>query len=63
MSLTGANPPELATLGGLSILWAIKPFRTLMSGALGRELIPVLADTGKLLMVYAVLLSAGIALS
>ena len=63
MSLTGANPPELATLGGLSILLAIKPFRTLMSGALGRDLIPVLADTGKLLMVYAVLLSAGIALS
>ena len=63
MSLTGANPPALATLGGLAIVMAIKPFRTLMSGALGRDLIPVLADTGKLLMVYAVLLSAGIALS
>lgn len=63
MTMTGANPPALATLGGLSVVLAIKPFRILMSGALGRDLIPVLADTGKLLMAYAVLLSVGIALS
>jgi 1,4-dihydroxy-2-naphthoate octaprenyltransferase len=63
MSMTGENPPALATLGGLAVVLAIKPFRILMSGALGRDLIPVLADTGKLLMVYAVLLSVGIALS
>jgi 1,4-dihydroxy-2-naphthoate octaprenyltransferase len=63
MSVTGSNPPVLASLGGLAILLAIKPLRTLRSGAMGRDLIPVLSDTGKLLMAYAVLLSVGIALS
>jgi len=63
MTMTGTHPPALATVGGLSILLAIKPFRTLMSGAMGRDLIPVLADTGKLLMAYALLLAASIALS
>jgi len=63
MSVTGANPPKFAGLGTLGILLAVKPFRSLMKRALGRDLIPVLADTGKLLMAYAVLLSVGIALS
>jgi len=32
-------------------------------GALGRDLVPVLAGTGKLLLVYAVLLSLGLVLA
>jgi len=63
MSATGNNPPTQAGVGVFALVLAVKPFRSLRSGAMGRELIPVLADTGKLLMVYAVLLSVGIAIS
>jgi 1,4-dihydroxy-2-naphthoate octaprenyltransferase len=63
MSVAGHNPPAQAIVGVFALVLALKPFRTLRSGALGRDLIPVLADTGKLLMVYAILLSVGIAIS
>lgn len=63
MTYVGDNPPAFAGIGGLAIVFAVKPVRTLRSGALGRDLIPVLADTGKLLMAYAVLLAVGIAFS
>ncbi|MCA0329379.1 MAG: 1,4-dihydroxy-2-naphthoate polyprenyltransferase [Actinobacteria bacterium] len=39
---------------------AAAPARTVRQGALGRDLVPVLAGTGRLLLVYAVLLAAGI---
>jgi len=63
MSRTGVNPPKQASLALFAVVLAVRPLRTLRSGAMGRDLIPVLADTGKLLMLYAVLLAVGIALS
>jgi 1,4-dihydroxy-2-naphthoate polyprenyltransferase len=63
MSRAGANPPKQASLAVFASVLAVRPMRTLRSGALGRDLIPVLADTGKLLMLYAVLLAVGIGLS
>jgi len=63
MSRAGANPPNQASLAVFASVLAVRPMRTLRSGALGRDLIPVLADTGKLLMLYAVLLAVGIGLS
>jgi len=44
----------------LALPLAAKPARTVVSGAAGRDLVPVLAGTGKLLLVYAVLLSLGV---
>ena len=55
------HPLAWAALLSLSLLW--KPFRTLRSGATGRDLVPVLAATGLFEVGYAVLLAAGIALS
>ena len=63
MSRTGEHPPTRASLALFASVLAVRPLRTLRSGSMGRDLIPVLADTGKLLMVYAVLLSVGISLS
>ncbi len=44
----------------LALPLAARPARTVQAGALGRDLVPVLAGTGRLLLVYAVLLSAGL---
>lgn len=47
-------------IGLASLPLAIPPCRVVMSGAQGRDLIPVLVATGRLLLGYAVLLSAGL---
>jgi 1,4-dihydroxy-2-naphthoate octaprenyltransferase len=46
-----------------AIVVAIKPTKIVRSGAAGRDLIPVLAGTGRLLLVFAILLSIGLAVS
>jgi 1,4-dihydroxy-2-naphthoate octaprenyltransferase len=54
----------LGNLGALLALVALaaaaSPIRIVRSGSTGRDLIPALAGTGKLLLLYAVLLSAGL---
>jgi 1,4-dihydroxy-2-naphthoate octaprenyltransferase len=49
-----------ALLGLLALPLAAKPVRVIRSGAVGRDLIPVLAGTGTLLLGYAVALSVGL---
>ena len=44
----------------LALPLAIPPVRVLRSGAVGRDLVPVLAGTGRLLLGYAVALSLGL---
>lgn len=51
-----------ATLALLAIPLAIPPARTVTGGAQGLALLPVLKDTGRLSLIYAVLLSVGLAL-
>jgi 1,4-dihydroxy-2-naphthoate polyprenyltransferase len=41
---------------------AVPPLRAVAGGATGRDLLPVLRDTGRLELVYAVLLGVGLAL-
>ena len=52
-----------ALLAFVSLPLAIKPTRIVRSGAIGRDLIPVLAGTGLLLLGYALALSAGFVMS
>ena len=54
------HPWCLLALG--SAILAIAPVRTVLSGARGRALIPVLGQTGRLQVGYAVLLTAGLVL-
>jgi 1,4-dihydroxy-2-naphthoate polyprenyltransferase len=46
-----------------AIVVAIRPVKIVRSGAVGRDLIAVLAGTGRLLLLFAILLSIGIAAS
>ena len=46
----------------LSVLLAVKPIRLVARGATGQELIAVLGATGKLQMLFGVLLSVGLAI-
>jgi 1,4-dihydroxy-2-naphthoate octaprenyltransferase len=50
-----------AALALVSALLAIRPLRVVLGGAQGRDLLPVLADTGRLELAYAVLLAIGLA--
>jgi 1,4-dihydroxy-2-naphthoate octaprenyltransferase len=52
--------PLLALLAAPLVL---PPLRTVLRGARGRDLIPVLRDTGRLQLAYAVLLGLGLAVS
>ncbi len=52
-----------ALLALLALPLAREPLRTVRSGAGGRDLVAVLRDTGRLQLVYAGLLTAGLALS
>ncbi len=52
-----------ALLALLALGVLARPLRALLSGATGRDLVPVLATTGIFEIVYAALLAAGIALS
>jgi 1,4-dihydroxy-2-naphthoate polyprenyltransferase len=51
--------PTLLTLA--AVLLAVPPVRTVLRGATGRELVPVLVQTGRLLLVFGLLLACGIA--
>jgi 1,4-dihydroxy-2-naphthoate octaprenyltransferase len=55
------HPWALITL--VTLPAAIPPLRAVLGGAVGRELLPVLRDTGRLELIYAVLLGIGLALS
>ncbi len=52
-----------ALLGLLALPLAISPVRAVRGGAVGRDLIPVLAGTGRLLLGYSVALGAGLVLA
>ena len=52
-----------ALLGLLALPLAIAPVRAVRGGAVGRDLIPVLAGTGRLLLGYSVALGAGLVLA
>ncbi len=52
------HPPALVALAAVPLAW--RPCRTVASGAEGRALLPVLADTGRLQLALGVLLMAGI---
>ncbi len=72
-----AVPASVAALGALSLTdwptgsalalgcvpWAVPPVRAVRNRASGAALIPVLAATGRLLLIYGFLLSAGIGAS
>jgi 1,4-dihydroxy-2-naphthoate octaprenyltransferase len=51
-----------ALLALVAIVAAVAPVRRVLSGAEGRDLIPVLQDTGRLQLVFGILLAIGIAL-
>jgi 1,4-dihydroxy-2-naphthoate octaprenyltransferase len=55
--------PRGALVALLAGLAALGPLRVVRSGAVGRDLVAVLAGTGRLLLVYGVLLGVGVALS
>jgi 1,4-dihydroxy-2-naphthoate octaprenyltransferase len=50
-----------ALLALVSALAAVRPLRAVLGGANGRDLLPVLADTGRLELIYAILLAVGLA--
>jgi 1,4-dihydroxy-2-naphthoate octaprenyltransferase len=55
--------PAFAFLGLVAVIPASRPWRALRSGALGRDLVVVLAGTGQTLLVYGLALGGGIAVS
>ena len=63
--------PLVAGLGGrpagalalVAVVLAQKPVTAVLGGARGRALIPVLAATGRVQLVFGVLFAAGLALS
>jgi 1,4-dihydroxy-2-naphthoate octaprenyltransferase len=59
--LAPSMPWTLLALGTLPL--AFRPLRTVTTGTVGRALVPVLRDTGRLQLAYAVLLAVGLALS
>jgi 1,4-dihydroxy-2-naphthoate octaprenyltransferase len=58
--LAGVERPG-APLALVSALAAVRPVRTVLGGATGQDLLPVLADTGRLELFYAVALAVGLA--
>jgi 1,4-dihydroxy-2-naphthoate octaprenyltransferase len=52
-----------ALLALVALPAAVPPMRRIAAGAMGRDLVPVLGDTGRLQLVYGVLLASGLALS
>lgn len=61
-SLLGGLRSWPLLLGLLSIPLAVRPVRQVLGGATGRQLIPVLAGTGLLLLVWSALTAVGLAL-
>jgi 1,4-dihydroxy-2-naphthoate octaprenyltransferase len=60
LAVVPARPPALLALASAAL--AVAPLRVVRSGAAGRALLPVLRDTGRLELAYAVLLAVGLAL-
>lgn len=58
--VTAALSTPWALLGLFSVPLGLAPARTTLSGASGRDLIPVLIATGRLLLAYSVLISVGL---
>jgi 1,4-dihydroxy-2-naphthoate polyprenyltransferase len=54
------HPAALVAL--LAVALAVRPVRLIRSGAVGRDLIAVLRDTGRLELVYAALLAVGLSI-
>ncbi|MGB2738066.1 MAG: 1,4-dihydroxy-2-naphthoate polyprenyltransferase [Candidatus Nanopelagicales bacterium] len=52
--------PAGALIAVIALPFAVAPWKTVRSGALGPELIPVLAATGRLQLAYGLLLTVGI---
>jgi len=53
--------PVAGLLGLLAIPAAVVPLRAVHAGAAGGALVPVLVATGRLLLVYGILIASGIA--
>jgi 1,4-dihydroxy-2-naphthoate octaprenyltransferase len=60
LAIAIATERRLAVLALISGVLAIGPARIVLSGATGRRLVSVLAMTGRLVLVFGVLLAAGI---
>ena len=60
VTLVAARPGALLVL--LALPLAVGPLRRVLGGAVGRDLVPVLQQTGRLQLAYGVLLALGIAL-
>jgi 1,4-dihydroxy-2-naphthoate octaprenyltransferase len=61
LALAPRQPWTLLALAALPL--AVRPARTAAGTSLGRDLVPVLRDTGRLQLAYAALLALGLALS
>ena len=63
LALPAGGGLTLAWLGMLAAVLAVRPLASVIRGAAGRDLVPVLQGTGLLVLAYGILLGAGIALS
>ena len=63
IALPGGLGLAFAWLGIVSAALALRPVLAVISGASGRDLVPVLQATGLLVLAYGLLLGAGLALS
>ena len=61
VALLGGRPWALLGLAGLPL--AVRPVRTVLGGATGPALVPVLVDTGRLQLVAGLLFALGLAMS
>jgi 1,4-dihydroxy-2-naphthoate octaprenyltransferase len=61
--VAGLGDRPAAALALIAIVFAQRPVTTVLSGARGRALIPVLADTGRVQLVYGILFALGLAIS
>ena len=65
--LDGTLPPSQRKIGRRLLVVALpsarKPVQTVLEGASGRELIPVLGATGRIQLIYGVFLMIGLAIS
>jgi len=61
VALAIATERRLAVVALVSVIMAVGPSRIVLSGATGGRLVSVLAMTGRLVLVFGVLLAVGIA--
>jgi 1,4-dihydroxy-2-naphthoate octaprenyltransferase len=62
-SLVCAIDRPLAAIGALIIVLAVAPVRSVVGGAVGRDLIAVLGATGKVQLAYGLLMTIGLAVT